>query len=211
MTGETFRTRRFTPLPVEQRPVRARRASRVVITDGTAVLLFADTDPGVPGSRWWVTPGGGIDPGETPLAAAVREVAEETGLIVQPEQVVGPVAHRVTSHGYSDQVINQDELFFLLQVPSAFEVDSSGHTEGEQLTIAESRWVPISDLGDLSDPVWPDYLGVLPGLAAQPAVWPVEFGHEEESVVGLTPDQLARCRISESSSVRHERTNASST
>ena len=44
---------------------------------GLRVLLFADTDPGVPGVSWWVTPGGGIDPGETPEAAGLREQAAQ--------------------------------------------------------------------------------------------------------------------------------------
>ncbi len=30
-------------------------------------------------------PGGGIEPGETPLAAAVREVEEEVGISISPE------------------------------------------------------------------------------------------------------------------------------
>jgi 8-oxo-dGTP diphosphatase len=34
-------------------------------------------------------PGGGIDPGETPQAAAVREFGEETGLIVRSGPVLG--------------------------------------------------------------------------------------------------------------------------
>jgi 8-oxo-dGTP pyrophosphatase MutT (NUDIX family) len=209
--SEPFRTRRFDPVPADQRPVKYRRAARVVITDGTSVLLFADTDPGVPGSRWWVTPGGGIDADETPLAAAAREVTEETGWVASPEHLCGPVAHRVASHGYSDQVLSQDELFFVLHVPTAFEVDTNGHTPDEQLTIAEARWVPILELDRLTEPYWPGYLAQLPGLAAEPSIWPVEFGHDEESVVALTADQLATCRISESSSVRHDRTKASST
>ena len=74
MTSE-FRSRRFIPVASQERPRRSRRASRVLITDGESILLFTDTDPGIPGSRWWVTPGGGIDPGETAAQAAVREVA----------------------------------------------------------------------------------------------------------------------------------------
>ena len=33
-----------------------------------------------PNAGMWATPGGGIDPGETPEAAIVRELAEEVGL-----------------------------------------------------------------------------------------------------------------------------------
>ena len=86
---EPFRTRRFIAVPASERPHRTRRAVRVVVTDGDSVLLFADTDPGVPGSRWWVTPGGGIDPGESPLAALHREVREETGWTIGEPRWLG--------------------------------------------------------------------------------------------------------------------------
>ena len=50
------------------------RATCVLIRDGR-VLLVAD------GERKYMLPGGGVDPGETIEAAAVRELSEETGLV----------------------------------------------------------------------------------------------------------------------------------
>ena len=49
-------------------------------TSDGRILLFSDSDPGLPGLHWWITPGGGVEPGESDLEAAVRELAEETGL-----------------------------------------------------------------------------------------------------------------------------------
>ena len=37
----------------------------------------------------WNLPAGAIDPGESPAKAVVREVFEETGLIVRPTRIVG--------------------------------------------------------------------------------------------------------------------------
>ncbi|MEV5408587.1 RNase adapter RapZ [Thermopolyspora sp. NPDC052614] len=45
-------------------------------TDGCRVLLMVERADG----HGWALPGGAVDPGETPLRAAVRELAEETGL-----------------------------------------------------------------------------------------------------------------------------------
>jgi len=52
--------------------------------DRRAVLLILRRDVPV-----WVLPGGGIDPGELPENASIREILEETGLSVKVERLVG--------------------------------------------------------------------------------------------------------------------------
>lgn len=148
--------------------------------------MFADTDPGIPGSRWWLTPGGGIDPGESEVEAAVRELAEETGLSVAPERLLGPVARRTVVHGFSDQILTQTEAFFVLHHPG-FEVDTSGHTADEQITLDGHAWLPLAELDSQPIPVWPDNLARLLEVAKHPGLWPWEVGEIEEST--LAADQ----------------------
>lgn len=182
--AEPFRTRTYTPVPPEQRPRRTRRGVRVIVTDGAAVLLFADTDPGVPGSRWWTTPGGGIDPGESEVDAAVRELAEETGLVVAASELVGPVMRRTAIHGYSDQICAQTEAFYVLTT-ARFDVDTAGHTADEQLTLDGHAWVPIAELAGLPEPVWPAVLAQVLARASVPEQGPWEMGDVEESTVAV--------------------------
>ena len=112
-----FRTRTYAPVAPGDRPRKERAAVRVIVTDGISVLLFLDSDPGIPDSRWYVTPGGGIDPGETHAQTAVRELEEETGLRVEASALVGPIMERVVLHGYSDQVCVQSESFYMVRTP----------------------------------------------------------------------------------------------
>src|SRR6185295_5359171 len=59
-------------------------AGVVFSPDRTSVLLILRRDVPV-----WVLPGGGIDPGESPEQASVREILEETSLSVKVERLVG--------------------------------------------------------------------------------------------------------------------------
>lgn len=71
----------------------------VVFDDRGRVLLQQARDDG-----FWYVPGGAVDPGEEPADAIVREMEEETGLIVEPVRIVSvtsspdityPNGHRV--------------------------------------------------------------------------------------------------------------------
>ncbi|MEA2675067.1 MAG: 8-oxo-dGTP diphosphatase [Chloroflexota bacterium] len=53
----------------------------VIRRDGR--LLLARVAPGYPAAGIWTLPGGGLEFGETPWDAAVREVEEETGLVAR--------------------------------------------------------------------------------------------------------------------------------
>lgn len=56
----------------------------IVFDEQRRVLLVQPSD--VAG---WVAPGGSIEPGESPAEAVVREMCEETGLLVEPVRVLG--------------------------------------------------------------------------------------------------------------------------
>ena len=48
----------------------------------------------------WALPGGRIDPGESPQQAALRELAEELGLRLEPGRLLGRLDDYVTRSGY---------------------------------------------------------------------------------------------------------------
>lgn len=74
-----------------------RVAAYGVIVDGDRILLAHWNEGGRSG---WTLPGGGIDPGEDPVDAVVREIAEETGYAAEAGDLLGidskviPAEHR---------------------------------------------------------------------------------------------------------------------
>ncbi len=71
-----------------------------IVVDRERILLAHWREAGRSG---WTLPGGGLQPGEHPADAAVREVAEETGYRVRIEQLLGidslvvPAAERLSA------------------------------------------------------------------------------------------------------------------
>ncbi|GAA1378892.1 NUDIX hydrolase [Luteococcus sanguinis] len=168
---------RYQPVDPADRPRKERRGARVLVRCQGRVLLVSDRDPGVVGSGWWVLPGGGIDPGEDVRAAACRELFEETGHRCDPDDLLGPIATRTVTHGYSDRVLVQHETIFALDVAEAFEVDPAGLTEGELLRLGEFGWFAPDQWRTMT--VWPP----LEPLAEADGSTCVDLGEVEESTV----------------------------
>jgi 8-oxo-dGTP pyrophosphatase MutT (NUDIX family) len=93
------------PLPVPE--FRLKRAAVAIVLveaddagDGTAFVLTRRA-PGLRSHRGqWALPGGRCDEGETPAAAALRELHEELGLELGPDHVLGVLDDYPTRSGY---------------------------------------------------------------------------------------------------------------
>lgn len=91
-------------------------ASALMFDARGRVLLVRNADGDV-----WTTPGGMIEPGETPADAAVREIWEETGLVVALTRIVGVFGGELCTSTYS----NGDRIAWISTV---FEARVTGGT-----------------------------------------------------------------------------------
>ena len=130
-----------------------RVAARVVLFDDTdRVLLFTTNDSG---RSVWFPPGGGVEGNETLAETALRELHEETGLVLPKIALAGPVWARTARFPFAGTIYEQDEVYFAARVDHAFEPDTTGFTEMERKLIAGGRWWTRADLATPGDTVYP--------------------------------------------------------
>ena len=150
-----------------------RRAARVILLDDTdRLLLIRGHDADQPERSWWFTVGGGIDAGEDPRTAAAREVREETGIELDPADLVGPVFTRSAVFDFFTESCRQDEEIFLARIPARDDdgtgLSRDGWTEIEMDVLDELRWWELDALALVTTEVFPASLvelvrGLLPG------------------------------------------------
>jgi 8-oxo-dGTP pyrophosphatase MutT (NUDIX family) len=125
-----------------------RNAVRVVLTDASGrVLLFHALTPEETPDGWWELPGGGIDPGESYLEAAVREIREETGLVLDPAQVGRPTWRRDTTWRSRGKRRLQHEVVVLARVAADQPaIVDGGRTPEELQDYVTARWWQVPEI-----------------------------------------------------------------
>ena len=116
-------------------------AYAVVVAAGQLLLTQLAPRTGAPGR--WNLPGGGVDEGEAPEAAVIREVAEETGQVVDGVRLVDVM----TQHwvGRSQRGLEDYHAVRLLHTarcprPTRPVVHDVGGST------SDARWVPLEEL-----------------------------------------------------------------
>lgn len=120
---------------IERRAVRA-----ILLTPGSEVLLMRIRPPGGR-AHFWITPGGGMEHGETSEACLRRELAEELGLL---DFVAGPILwRRHHTFDWADRRISQREEYRIVHV-NRFEPVMSDAVEA--VTLDRFRWWSLAEL-----------------------------------------------------------------
>ena len=113
---------------------KTRAGSRAVVVRDGMILLSHEVNSG-----WWLVPGGGEEKGETPEECCVREVEEETGLIVKPLQQF------LTMYEYYEEYRYISNYFIC-------EVTGQGRmrlTDAEIRRGVEPQWIPLQEAVDI--------------------------------------------------------------
>jgi 8-oxo-dGTP pyrophosphatase MutT (NUDIX family) len=143
---------------MNQASPRHRPAARVLCLDsGGRVLLLRWRDP-VDRIIFWEPPGGGLEPGESPIEAARRELHEETGLPADAVLDHSIVVQR--DFRWNGEHFQGPETFFLGRVTVADVPGAAGLTGDEDGALLGYGWFTRAELVACSEPLQP------PGLPA---------------------------------------------
>ena len=141
-----------------------RETARILLFDenDNLLLLFTHWDNRIAPPRW-LTPGGGVDPGETNHEGAVRELFEETGLVV--ESLGEPVWRHTIALPEGHSFDFADATYYLLRT-NHFDPVNDNWMPNEFDDVLEVRWFSPAELAASTDAFDPeDIRAILAALA----------------------------------------------
>jgi 8-oxo-dGTP pyrophosphatase MutT (NUDIX family) len=106
-----------------------------VVVRGEQVVVIVPTRRAGDGSPVLALPKGHVDPGESPLQAAMREVREETGILAELVCELGESRYWYRRDGRAVPKLVTFYLFTYL----------SGDTEDHDDEVLEARWIDLRD------------------------------------------------------------------
>lgn len=132
----------------------------LVVDAAGRVLLLHGYNPARPEAPYWFTVGGGARPGESLAQAAARELFEESGISVRPDQLGEPVWHEVAEFDFDGMWFRQEQDFFFLRVGSP-EVRADALADEEAAVVTGHRWWTIEELAGTDESFYPAELPAL--------------------------------------------------
>jgi len=134
-----------------------RATSRVLLIDPVgAVLMFLQYGRDHAVHPRWITPGGGVDPGESHDQAAIREVFEETGLAL--ETVPEPFLDEDFAPDQRWHPYQRGHWAWYDMRVDRFNPARDGWTDEERADVVEWRWMTADELAAEVHDVEPETL-----------------------------------------------------
>lgn len=123
-------------VPLSRAPIERRTARVIPVSPRGRVLLLCGHDPEAPDQSYWFTIGGQIEPGETARQAAVREMREEVGIVVDKSDLRGPFHEGEHNYSFGGLEYHSTSVFFtvVLQEDSVQPMGLPGEI------ITDARW-----------------------------------------------------------------------
>lgn len=153
----------MTALPPDL-PIVERDVVRVVLRDRQDRILLFHTHEltALELGTWWELPGGGIEEDETYLETTLRELREETGIIVAREQVGAPTWRRLASFRHRNVRHLQNEVVVEVRLDGPGpDISDSERLDHEKEDYFDFRWWPIADVVASKDAFYPRSLPAL--------------------------------------------------